>query len=173
MPMSMPKRKAMKIQHFHCASVTPGKSISLAPIALVHGKTRGLCLCCAEDKAYALAVPRKSSICLSPWRCGTNEVRAMPFHITAACSLRQLRKTLNNSSGAVRDDQWQHCTPMVCTQPEWHTREEALGMTLAQGQGGKMLQESQSRRWYFVLQIKDALQFWTFHSHPSFCLTSV
>lgn len=105
MPMSMPKRKAMKIQHFHCASVTPGKSISLAPIALVHGKTRGLCLCCAEDKAYALAVPRKSSICLSPWRCGTNEVRAMPFHITAACSLRQLRKTLNNSSGAVRDDQ--------------------------------------------------------------------
>lgn len=47
-------------------TVTPGKSISLAPMALVHGKTRGLCLCCGEDKAHTLAVLRESSICLSP-----------------------------------------------------------------------------------------------------------
>lgn len=60
-PVSMPNRKAMKTQNFHSASVTPGKSISLAPIALVHGKTRGLCLCCAEGKADVLAVLRKSS----------------------------------------------------------------------------------------------------------------
>lgn len=39
-------------------SVTPGKSSSLAPVALVHGKTRGLCLCCAEDKALSAFLPK-------------------------------------------------------------------------------------------------------------------
>lgn len=97
----------------------------------------------------------------------------MPFPTTAAYSLRQLKESSEQFQQCWERSPVQLCTSMVYTHPEWHIREEALVMTLAQGQGEKMLQESQSRRWCFVLQIKDALQVWSFTSHPSFCLISM
>lgn len=94
----------------------------------------------------------------------------IPLLPTASSSWK---KTLSNSNSAGRDDQCNFAHPWSAPNQKKPIREEPLGITPAQGQGGKMLQESQSRRWYFVLQIKDAVQVWAFPSHPNFCLTSM
>lgn len=82
------------------------------------------------------------------------------------------RKTLSNFSGAGRAVRC-NATCLWSALSRSKIREAARVMNLAQGHGAEMVQESQCRRWYRVLQMKDALKVWAFPNPLSFCLPSI